>query len=67
MMEKHQTNYSLGDIFEFKKVHPCGGKEWKITRVGVDCKLECTTCKRIIIIPRIELAKKIKKIVFKST
>lgn len=66
MMKKVLTSYNIGDIIEFKKTHPCGGKEWKIIRVGVDCKLECTTCSRIIIIPRIDIAKKMKKFVFQS-
>ncbi|MCK9471343.1 MAG: DUF951 domain-containing protein [Bacilli bacterium] len=66
MINKIQTNYNIGDILEFKKTHPCGGKEWEIIRVGVDCKLKCTTCERIIIVPRIELAKKMKKIVLKN-
>ncbi|HNZ49901.1 MAG TPA: DUF951 domain-containing protein [Bacilli bacterium] len=57
-------NFRNGDIYEFKKTHPCGGKNWQLIRVGVDCKLACTTCKHIIIIPRVELPKKIKRIVF---
>lgn len=60
MINKVRTNYNIGEILEFKKQHPCGGNTWEIKRVGVDCKLECTTCKRIIIIPRIDIAKKIK-------
>ena len=56
-----KTDYADGDILEFKKPHPCGGKTWKVIRVGVDYKLECTTCKRIIIIPRIDLRKKVKR------
>lgn len=63
MIKKVTTNYNNGDILEFKKSHPCGGKNWKIIRTGVDCKLECTTCKRVIIIPRINLARKTKQIV----
>ena len=55
--------YNLGDILEFKKVHPCGGNQWKVIRPGVDLKLECTTCKRVVLIPRIEVHKKVKKIV----
>ena len=66
MMNKVQTNYNIGDIIEFKKTHPCGGKEWKMIRVGVDCKLECTTCARIIIIPRIDIIKKMKKFILKN-
>ncbi|MDD2258251.1 MAG: DUF951 domain-containing protein [Bacilli bacterium] len=60
-MEKQIKNYNIDDILEFKKLHPCGGKTWKVIRVGVDYKLECTTCKRIIIIPRIDLRKKVKR------
>lgn len=66
MINKVHTNYNVGDILEFKKIHPCGGKEWKIIRVGVDCKLECTTCNRVIIIPRIEIIKKMKKYTLKN-
>lgn len=66
MISKVKTNYNVGDILEFKKEHPCGGKQWKIIRVGVDCKLECTTCNRVIILPRVEMNKKIKKIIFEN-
>jgi hypothetical protein len=62
----NQNTFHNGDIYEFKKTHPCGGNNWKMIRVGVDCKLECTTCKRIIIIARIELPKKIKRFVFRE-
>ena len=26
----------LKDIVELKKIHPCGSKQWEITRVGMD-------------------------------
>jgi len=58
------TSFNLGDILEFKKTHPCGGKQWKVIRTGVDFKLECTTCERVIIIARRELPKKIKKVIY---
>ena len=59
MVEK---KYSVGSIVTMKKVHPCGGSDWKITRVGADIKIECCTCKRNVMIPRIEFNKKIKKV-----
>lgn len=37
--------YKLGDIVRTKKVHPCGSKLWKITRVGIDFKLKCEGCR----------------------
>lgn len=57
------TNYKVGDFLEFKKNHPCGGKIWKVIRYGVDCKLECTTCKRVVMLSRLEISKKIKAII----
>ena len=59
MEEKH---YDIGNIVVMKKHHPCGGNEWKIVRVGVDIKMECCTCGRIVMISRIDLNKKIKKV-----
>lgn len=59
--------YGIGDILEFKKVHPCGSKEWKVIKIGVDYKLECMGCQRIILLPRVELKKKVKKLVNKVT
>lgn len=55
--------YNIGDILEFKKAHPCGSKNWKVLKVGVDYKLECVGCQRMIIIPRVELKKKVKKLI----
>jgi hypothetical protein len=36
--------YNIGDIVITKKQHPCGSKEWELTRVGVDFKLKCCGC-----------------------
>ncbi len=51
----------VDDIVKFKKPHPCGGYTWKVLRIGIDYKLECTTCKRVIMIPRIDALKRIKE------
>lgn len=53
--------FSLGNIIKTKKPHVCGCNEWKVVRTGADIKLECVECKRIIMMPRFELEKKIKK------
>lgn len=60
-METKINNYKINDVLEFKKVHPCGGKNWKVIRTGVDYKVECTTCQRVVIIPRVDLKKIMKK------
>lgn len=54
--------YKLGSTVIMKKGHPCGGNLWKIVRVGADIKIECLICGRIIMIPRVEFNKKIKKV-----
>lgn len=62
-MIKITTDYRIDDILEFKKNHPCGSNQWKVVRTGVDMKLECMGCKRIILIPRVDLNKKVKRII----
>lgn len=51
-------NVEVGDILKFKKNHPCGGNLWKVLRIGIDYKLECETCKRVIMISRLDALKR---------
>ena len=44
--------YNVGDIVKTKTPHPCGSKEWELTRVGVDFKLKCTKCEHVIVLNR---------------
>ena len=53
----------VGTIVVMKKGHPCGANEWEVVRVGADMKLKCTNCSRIIMMPRVDFNKKLKKIV----
>ena len=59
-------NFDLGDIVEMKKQHPCGEKNFEITRIGADIKIKCVGCGRIIMIPRSKFQKGAKKIVHKA-
>ncbi|MFZ7119729.1 MAG: DUF951 domain-containing protein [Eubacteriaceae bacterium] len=54
--------YELEDIVQTKKKHPCGSDKWKIIRVGMDIKMKCEQCGRIVMIPREKFDKRIKKI-----
>lgn len=56
-------NYKLNDIIVMKKEHPCGNNEFRIVRVGADIKIECLKCGRLVMIPRVEFNKKIKKVI----
>jgi hypothetical protein len=53
----------LNDVLRLRKAHPCGGYEWKVTRLGADIGLECTTCGRRVLLPRRKLARRMKTVV----
>ena len=55
--------YKLNDIVIMKKEHPCKNNEFKIIRLGADIKIECLKCGRVVMLPRIEFNKKIKKVI----
>ena len=55
--------YDLNSLVIMKKPQACKTNLWKITRCGVDIKLECVNCKRSIMMERIEFEKKLKKVV----
>ena len=57
------NEYKLNDILVFKKTHPCGSDSWKVLRIGSDMKLECVGCKRVIMISRLDVNKRVKKII----
>ncbi len=63
-MDKKQ--FSLNDIVEMKKQHPCGENRWRIIRMGMDIRIKCLGCDRSVLIPRNEFQKKLKKIIEKS-
>lgn len=55
-------NLKIGDIVTLKKPHPCGSYDWEIKRTGIDFKLKCVGCQHLIMIPRNNIEKRIKKI-----
>lgn len=62
-MENKNLDYSLGSRVIMKKPHPCGSNEWEITRLGADIKIKCVNCGRVVLVPRIDFNKKLKKII----
>ena len=55
-------NYGVGSLLVLKKGHPCGENLWEVVKLGADIRLKCTKCGRLIIIPRLDLNKRIKKV-----
>ncbi|PKO14193.1 MAG: DUF951 domain-containing protein [Chloroflexi bacterium HGW-Chloroflexi-10] len=56
----------LNDILRLKKPHPCGSFDWKVVRMGADIGLVCCQCGRRVLLPRRDLAKRLKIIVQKG-
>ena len=52
----------IGDILLMKKPHPCGSREWKVLRSGMDFRLHCLGCGHEILVPRSKAEKGIKEI-----
>ncbi|HHU33219.1 MAG: DUF951 domain-containing protein [Zhaonellaceae bacterium] len=55
--------YNIGDIVEMRKKHPCGSYQWEILRVGMDFRLKCIGCGRLVMLPRPKFEKSLKRIV----
>lgn len=50
----------LGDVVRLRKVHPCGGYEWQVVRLGADIGMVCSTCGRRVLLPRRDFEKRVK-------
>lgn len=57
------VNFKVGDVVKMRKSHPCGGDLWLIMRTGVDFRLKCIKCGRVILIPRPKFLKSFKCII----
>lgn len=57
------SDLKIGDVVRLKKAHPCGGFVWNVTRVGADIGLVCRQCGRYVMIPRAQLARRIRQVV----
>ncbi|MDL2281233.1 DUF951 domain-containing protein [Selenomonadales bacterium OttesenSCG-928-I06] len=61
MLDKY--SYKVGDIVKMKKPHPCGEYNWLILRTGIDFRLKCLKCERLVMIPRPKFEKGVKSVV----
>ena len=52
----------LGDMVRLRKVHPCGGDEWLVVRLGADIGIRCSTCGRRVLLDRRTYEKRVKEI-----
>jgi hypothetical protein len=55
--------YFIGDIVKMRKTHPCGGTDWEVLRVGMDFRIRCLKCNRVVMIPRLKFERAVKVVV----
>lgn len=53
----------LGDLVRLRKVHPCGGYEWEVVRLGADIGITCLTCGRRVLLDRSVFEKRVRAFV----
>lgn len=57
------ADVKLGDIVRLKKVHPCGGYEWQVFRLGADIGIKCLQCGRRILLERDIFERRVREII----
>jgi hypothetical protein len=50
----------MGDVLRLRKPHPCGSTDWVVVRLGADIGLKCLGCGRRILLPRRDVARRLK-------
>ena len=55
--------YSVGDVVKTRKTHPCGGDLWEVIRTGVDFRIKCLKCGRVLLLPRPKFEKSVAAVV----
>jgi len=56
----------MNDVLRLRKPHPCGNTDWVVVRLGADIGLKCLGCGRRILLPRREVARRMKSYVSKA-
>ena len=56
----------MGDVLRLRKPHPCGSTDWVVVRLGADIGLKCLGCGRRILLPRRDVARRLKTYVEKD-
>lgn len=57
------VKYQVGDVVKMRKSHPCGGDLWEVMRTGVDFRIKCIKCGRVVMLPRPKFEKSVKILV----
>jgi hypothetical protein len=48
----------IGDRIALRKPHPCGSREWRVTRLGADIGLVCEGCGHRVLMDRLDVERR---------
>jgi hypothetical protein len=54
------------DVLCLKKPHACGENAWEIYRMGADIGLRCQGCGRMVLLPRRQVERRVRRVVRKG-
>ena len=54
---------AVGAVYRMRRVHPCGGWEWRVVRVGADIGMVCLKCERHVLVERRRFESRMKALV----
>ena len=57
------SDIRLGDVVRLKKVHPCGGYEWQVVRLGADIGIKCLKCGRRVLLERNVFERRVRDVI----
>ena len=55
------AEFRLGETLTLRKAHPCGGKTWRVERLGADIGIRCLTCGHYLLTTRQRLGRAVKE------
>ena len=57
------VEFMLGDVVRLRRLHPCGGRDWLVDRLGADIGLRCVKCERHVLLERRNLERRLTEFV----
>src|SRR5690606_780948 len=56
------VKFYLGDVVQMRKPHPCGDDRWEVLRTGMDFRIRCLGCGRMVMVPRRKFEKSVEAV-----
>lgn len=63
MEEPAMAKFYLGDVVRMRKPHPCGENRWEVLRTGMDFRIRCLGCGRMVMMPRWRFERDVREII----